>query len=89
MSTPRLTGSRCRCGGCGEYFNSLSSFDLHRAGIHGVGRYCRTPGEMLGMGMRRTDLGFWIERHRGESRQKPGPRAPETRSRLTLTQGAI
>lgn len=75
-----LTGSRCECGGCHQRFNSVSAFDLHRAGTHGVDRRCRAPAELLALGMSVNESGFWIERRRGEMRQKRGPRAPETRS---------
>lgn len=75
-----LTGNRCECGACHQRFNSVSAFDLHRIGIAGVDRHCREPGEMLAIGMSRNDLGFWIERRRGERHQKRRPRAQETRS---------
>lgn len=29
---PMLTGERCRCRACGEYFNSAKAFDRHRFG---------------------------------------------------------
>lgn len=81
---PRLTGSRCRCAACLQFFNSTSAFDLHRTGTHGVDRHCREPSEMLALGMSVNDLGFWIERRRGEARQKRGSHAQETRSAPTL-----
>lgn len=84
---PRLTGSRCECGRCRQRFNSLSAFDLHRVGPHGAGRRCREPAELLALGMSLNDRGFWIERRRGEARQKRGPRAPETRTAQTLAIG--
>lgn len=30
MISRRLTGHRCQCTGCGEFFNSVSAFDWHR-----------------------------------------------------------
>lgn len=77
---PRLTGSRCECSACHQRFNSTSAFDLHRTGVYGVNRRCREPFEMLALGMSANDQGFWIERCRGQARQKRGPRAQETRS---------
>jgi len=83
-----LSGGRCKCGGCGQRFNSVSAFDFHRAGVHGLDRHCRQPSAMRAIGMRVNDLGFWIERHRNEGPQNSRPRAPKTRSRQTLTHGA-
>ena len=83
-----LTGSRCECGGCHQRFNSVSAFDLHRTGLHGMDRHCREPGEMRAIGMSLNDLGFWIERRRGEGHQKSRPRRHEARSGLTLGVGA-
>jgi hypothetical protein len=81
----RLTGSRCECGACHQRFNSTSAFDLHRTGVHGVDRRCRELSEMIAIGMRVNSSGFWIERPRGEARQKRGPRARATRSAPTPT----
>ena len=88
MSSQQLTGSRCECGACHQRFNSVSAFDIHRIGLYGVDRHCREPGEMLAMGMRQNELGFWIERQRGEAHQTRRPRAHETRSRLPVGIGA-
>ena len=85
---PRLSGNRCECGACHQRFNSTSVFDLHRTGAYGIDRYCRQPSEMLAFGMSVNDLGFWIERRRGEARQKRGPRAQEARLPQTPTHGA-
>lgn len=89
MSGQGLTGNRCECGACHQRFNSVSAFDLHRAGVRGVDRHCREPSEMLAIGMSQNALGFWIERRRGEVHQKRRPRAQEPRSQLTLTHGAV
>jgi hypothetical protein len=80
MSRPPLTGNRCECGACHQRFNSVSAFDLHRTGIAGVDRHCREPSEMVAIGMRVNDHGFWIERRRGERHQKRRPLAQEARS---------
>lgn len=86
-NTMPLRGNHCECCACHQRFNSVTAFDLHRAGVHGVDRHCREPGEMLAIGMRLNLQGFWIERRRGESRrttrEKSGPRAQETRSAQT------
>ena len=60
----KLTGDRCRCAGppyngCGEYFNSTYSFDLHRTGDPDS-RRCLTVAEMEARGMSRNAAGFWI-----------------------------
>lgn len=56
----KLTGSRNQCQGCKQYFNSVSAFDKHRTGEHGFKRRCRTPEEMLSLGMLINHAGFWI-----------------------------
>jgi hypothetical protein len=55
-----LTGRRNQCQGCKTYFNSQTPFDMHRTGDHGVNRRCRTPEEMIGLGMSVNADGFWI-----------------------------
>jgi hypothetical protein len=63
----RLTGNRCRCSGCGEYFNSVSIFDRHRAGDwqeRGANRRCLTVDQMLAKGYLKNAAGFWIEKGR-------------------------
>jgi hypothetical protein len=55
-----LTGKRNQCQGCKEYFNSNTPFDKHRTGEYGVNRRCRTPEEMLSLGMSLNADGFWI-----------------------------
>jgi hypothetical protein len=56
----RLTGSRNQCQSCKQYFNSVTAFDKHRIGEHGVNRRCRTPEEMTALGMLVNHAGFWI-----------------------------
>jgi hypothetical protein len=38
-----LTGKRCQCPSCKEYFSTTANFDRHRRGIHGVDRACVDP----------------------------------------------
>lgn len=60
---PRLNNggnSRCQCAECDEFFNSLGAFDKHRHGEHATGRFCRTPAEMLELGMAKNAEGFWV-----------------------------
>lgn len=70
MIARKLTGNRCRCTACGDYFNSTSTFDRHRAGSFappGVWhhqRRCLTSAELVAKGWRRNVRGFWIERPR-------------------------
>jgi hypothetical protein len=52
----KLNGNRCKCGGCGRYFNSTSAFDRHRSGKPAE-RVCLDP-ESLGMQV--GSHGFWI-----------------------------
>jgi len=52
----KLTETRCQCAECGEYFNSLGSFDKHRKGRYNVKRYCETPESL---GMEKNQAGFW------------------------------
>lgn len=72
---PRLSGNRCRCTACGEYFNSVSAFDRHRLGSYqnrGGQRRCRTWRELRSLGWAVSAAGFWIERPRIDN---PPPRA--------------
>jgi len=57
----RLTGDRCQCPSCGQYFNSTGAFDRHRVGDY-TARRCLTVADMVAAGMRRNDAGFWIRR---------------------------
>lgn len=63
---PKLTGNRCQCSACGEYFTSVRSFDRHRVGRLGVDRRCLTQAEMDAAGSERNARGF-----RGEPRTRP------------------
>jgi hypothetical protein len=54
-----LRGDRCRCSGCGEYFNSTYMFDKHRFGKY-PDRRCMTAEEMSAKGYSKNEAGFWI-----------------------------
>lgn len=63
MIARRLTGSRCLCRTCGEYFNSVTAFDRHRVGTwrdRGAWRRCLEPSEMVARGWSLNALGFWV-----------------------------
>lgn len=63
----KLVGNRCQCRACGEYFNSVSSFDRHRAGDwqnRGSNRRCRAPDELIAKGWSKNTAGYWIEKAR-------------------------
>ena len=55
-----LTGNRNQCQSCKQYFNSNTPFDKHRTGEYGVNRRCRTPEEMLSLGMSLNADEFWV-----------------------------
>lgn len=61
MSTLKLTGNRCQCAACGEYFTSERSFDKHRTGRFGIDRGCMTGSEMDAAGFARNPRGFRCE----------------------------
>jgi hypothetical protein len=71
--TGRLTGSRCRCTGCHENFNSIAAFDEHRSGEYPNGRRCLDAISMHARGMVRNKSGFWITKARPKHRVKPAP----------------
>jgi hypothetical protein len=52
----KLSGNRCRCGGCNRYFNSTSAFDRHRSGKPAE-RVCLDPESL---GMVQNAGSFWI-----------------------------
>jgi len=66
MSSPRLTGSRCQCCACGNYFGNVDVFDRHRVGEYGTDRRCLSVEEMTVMGWERNERGFWLK-HRLEA----------------------
>lgn len=49
----KVTGSRCLCRDCNEYFNSVAAFDKHRRGPMDS-RRCDTAG------MVKNNAGYWI-----------------------------
>jgi len=54
-----LSGKRCQCSECKEFFSSPTAFDKHRAGTHGVDRHCQSP-ETAGLLIRKVPNGsFW------------------------------
>lgn len=56
----RLTGSRCQCPTCGDYFANPRAFDRHRVGEFGDCRRCLTIEEMNARGWVRNGRGFWL-----------------------------
>lgn len=66
MTALKLTGSRCQCCACGEYFGSTDTFDRHRVGRPGVDRRCMSLDEMISAGWAKSARGFWIK-HRLEA----------------------
>lgn len=57
---PRLTGNRCKCSACGEYFHSVGAFDRHRTGTYQpLARRCLSTHEMRERGMVQRSDGFW------------------------------
>lgn len=67
--SPVLTGRRCQCTACGDYFNSDTGFDRHRVGhfqsAEGPSaRRCLSADEMTAKGWIRNAAGFWITKAR-------------------------
>ena len=59
MNVPKLSGGRCQCTACGQFFNRVSLFDKHRQGKMDA-RTCLTPDEMADKGWRINAAGFWV-----------------------------
>lgn len=57
---PKLTGNRCQCTACGEYFSSVRGFDRHRVGEYGNDRRCIPVAELLASGWIRNARGFLL-----------------------------
>jgi len=78
---PRLTGNRCQCPTCGEYFNGVQPFDKHRTGEYAKpgecqgNRRCLAAPEMEARGFIRNAAGFWCDRAAAQHAMRP--RAPE------------
>jgi hypothetical protein len=88
-----LTGNRCQCPTCGEYFNGTQPFDRHRTGDYANAdrpntRGCLTVAEMEAAGFLRNAAGFWCERASAEHATRPrapvfpAHRAPKPRASL-------
>lgn len=61
MTAPRLTGCRCQCCCCGEYFGSERGFNRHRIGTVGEpDRRCMSLAELLDAGWLRDARGFLL-----------------------------
>jgi len=66
MTGTRLTGCRCQCAACGEYFGSERAFDRHRVGDYALpGRWrgtrrCLPLADMLAAGWTRSERGFLL-----------------------------
>ena len=60
----KLSGNRCQCVACGEYFNRVSTFDKHRVGDHETGRHCLTPEQMGAKEWKPNAKGFWVTKSR-------------------------
>jgi hypothetical protein len=62
---PTLTGNRCQCSACGEYFNSSTAFDRHRVGsFQHRTRRCLSIPEMTARGFCKNPAGFWMTESR-------------------------
>ena len=60
LDLPKLTGNRCQCAACGELFNGLAGFDLHRIGPHNGLRTCLPVTAMIANGFDKNAAGFWV-----------------------------
>lgn len=59
MTVPKLTGNRCQCTVCLEYFGSVRGFDRHRFGPFNT-RACQPVTSMLAAGWIRSQRGFLL-----------------------------
>lgn len=82
MTSQRLTGGRCQCPRCGDYFGSVRGFDRHRIGpVGSANRRCMTAGEMDAAAWARDARGFLLTpdpRRAGVEVQGPGATLPPT-----------
>lgn len=82
MTPPRLTGNRCQCPTCGQYFGSVRGFDRHRIGQVGTpARRCLAEVEMLAEGWHRSARGFLLTpdpRRAGARIEAPSSTLPAT-----------
>jgi hypothetical protein len=87
---PRLTGSRCQCPTCGDYFNGLDAFDRHRIGNYAKPgqsntRQCLTVAEMIAARFIRNAAGCWMtdsREQRAARRSAAGFSAPRGRAAM-------
>ena len=56
----KLNGQRYQCCACGEYFNKVVTFDLHRVGKFDKDRRCLTVQEMRDRNMTKTQDDYWL-----------------------------
>ena len=80
----KLTGNRCYCTLCNEYFNSVGAFDYHLKSTS-RGKGAKKPARHDIKGMQRNDAGFlviqrwdmplqsWTTPQEGGSTDPPGP----------------
>jgi hypothetical protein len=59
-----------QCPTCHLFFYSVTAFDKHRTGDHGVNRRCRTPEEMQAKGMALNEHGYWMASKMSEERKR-------------------
>ena len=82
MTGLALTGGRCQCPTCGEYFGNVRGFDRHRVGAVGApDRRCLREAEMLANRWRRNSRGFLLtpdSRHAGARLGGPRVTLPAT-----------
>ena len=86
MIALKLTGNRCQCPTCGEYFNGVQPFDKHRIGSYAKPgqpntRRCLAVAEMEAAGFIRNAAGFWCDR--ADARHTTRPRAHGIPARRT------
>ena len=65
----KLTGSRCQCRACDEYFNSTFAFEKHRTGKPDS-RSCLTSNQMSDKGMVKNEALFWVSAANTFNREK-------------------
>lgn len=91
MGCPKLSGNRCQCPTCGEYFNGVTGFDAHRIGPFDGKRHCLPVAEMTARGWTRNDAGFWVtDSHAQRAAKRPaaGVRAPRSKPSRVRQGGA-
>ena len=68
----RVTGSRCKCAECGDFFNSTTAFDKHRAGPYDRPpfRWCLSEFAMEVVGMAKNADGFWASKLFGDAKTR-------------------